>query len=158
HNTGSIAWGKVTGNTAILYAMATDQGIQAFTVAVPAPLPASIVSQPRDQTVTELFPVTFSVTASGYPAPTYQWYKSGTAVQGATTANSALAATAYTDNNAQFKVVVQNVVNNLTYAVTSSVATLTVLADTNPPVLINAQALGLNQVQVTFSERVNPAT
>lgn len=38
NQTGSIAWGKVTGDTATLYAMNTNNGIQAFTfTAVPEP-------------------------------------------------------------------------------------------------------------------------
>jgi peptide/nickel transport system substrate-binding protein len=52
--------------------------------------------------------------------------------------------------------VVQNVVSNVTYASTSSVATLTVIADTNPPVLVAAQPLSLTQLQVSFSERISP--
>lgn len=157
HNTGAVAWGKVSGNTATLYAMATDQGIQAFTVSVPAPLPAAIGSQPQSQTVVELLPVTFSVGATGYPAPSLQWYRGTTAILGATNSTYTLASAAYTDNGAQFKVVAQNVVTNVTYAVTSSVATLTVIADTNRPVLVRAQELGLAQVQVSFSEPVASA-
>jgi len=34
---GELAWGPVVGNTATLYAMSTNQGIQAFTVSVPEP-------------------------------------------------------------------------------------------------------------------------
>jgi hypothetical protein len=34
---GSITWGAITGNTATLYAMNTNNGIQAFTVTVPEP-------------------------------------------------------------------------------------------------------------------------
>jgi hypothetical protein len=158
HSTGAVVWGKISGNSATLYAMATDQGIQAFTVTVPAPQPAAITSQPQSQIVTELFPASFSVAASGYPAPTLQWYRGSVLLSGATNTTYNIASAAYTDNGAQFKVLAQNVVNGTTYTVTSSVATLTVLADTNPPVLVSAQAVGLNQVQVTFSERVTVAT
>ena len=35
--TGGVKWGAVTGDTAILYAMSTNQGIQAFTFQVPEP-------------------------------------------------------------------------------------------------------------------------
>ncbi|MGC3961204.1 MAG: lamin tail domain-containing protein, partial [Verrucomicrobiota bacterium] len=58
------------------------------------------------------------------------------------------------DNGSLFKVVAANVVSNVTYSVTSSVANLSVTADTNPPVLLRAGALGLTQVQVAFSERI----
>jgi hypothetical protein len=68
------------------------------------------------------------------------------------------ASAAYTDNGAQFHVVAQNVVSNVTYSVTSAVATLTVILDTNPPTLLAAQPLGLSQVQVSFLERISPVT
>jgi hypothetical protein len=35
--TGSVQWGPITGNTAVLYAMSTNQGIQAFTVTIDPP-------------------------------------------------------------------------------------------------------------------------
>jgi hypothetical protein len=34
---GELSWGKIAGNTGVLYALSTDQGIQAFTVTVPEP-------------------------------------------------------------------------------------------------------------------------
>ena len=160
HNTGAIAWGDITGNTATLYAMATDQGIQAFVVTVPVPAPASIATQPTNQTVMELSPATFSVVAGGRPAPSYQWYKDGKAIPNATEATYTLASAAYSDNGAQFKVVVQNVISNVTYAVTSRVVTLTLIADTSAPTLSRIiPAAGsvlpdLNQVEVHFSEGV----
>jgi hypothetical protein len=42
--TGSVQWGKVTGNSATLYALSTNNGIQAFTVTVaPPPLEFSSI-------------------------------------------------------------------------------------------------------------------
>ena len=38
--TGSVQWGKVTGNSATLYALSTNNGIQAFTVTAAPPEPA----------------------------------------------------------------------------------------------------------------------
>jgi hypothetical protein len=55
-------------------------------------------------------------------------------------------------------VVASNVVSNVNYSVTSSVAVLTVVADTNPPVLLGAQSLGLTQVEVSFSKPMAAAT
>lgn len=37
NGSAAIAWGNISGNTATLYAMSTNQGIQAFTVVVPEP-------------------------------------------------------------------------------------------------------------------------
>ncbi|HTD68326.1 MAG TPA: lamin tail domain-containing protein, partial [Candidatus Limnocylindria bacterium] len=53
-----------------------------------------------------------------------------------------------------FKVIAQNVASNVTYYATSSVATLTVNADTVAPVILSAQPAGLNQLVVSFSERL----
>ena len=37
NGTGELAWGDISGDTALLYAMSSNQGIQAFTVTVPEP-------------------------------------------------------------------------------------------------------------------------
>ncbi|HMJ89677.1 MAG TPA: lamin tail domain-containing protein, partial [Candidatus Acidoferrum sp.] len=58
----------------------------------------------------------------------------------------------------QLMVIAQNTVSNVLKSATSTVATLTVSADTIPPVVVNAFAAGLNQVIVVFSERVSAAT
>ncbi len=108
--------------------------------------------------MTELSTASFSVGTLGNPAPVYQWYRGANPVTGATNSTFSLDPADYNDNGAQFQVVVQNVVSNVTCAVTSTVATLTVIADTNPPVLLAAQPLGLSQVEVSFSERISPAS
>lgn len=41
---GSVQWGPVTGNSATLYAMATNQGIQAFTFTIPEPATAGLAA------------------------------------------------------------------------------------------------------------------
>jgi len=69
-----------------------------------------------------------------------------------------ISATVLTDNGATFRLVASNMVNSVSYSVTSSVATLTVVADTNRPVLLGANSAGLTQVLVTFSERIKFGT
>jgi sugar lactone lactonase YvrE len=87
-----------------------------------------ITTQPQSQTVTAGTSVSFSVTASGSPAPTYQWYNTGVMVGGATSATLTL-------NNVQainagsYYVVVTNVAGSAT----SNQATLTVNTATPPP-------------------------
>jgi sugar lactone lactonase YvrE len=82
-----------------------------------------ILTQPQSETVTVGTNVTFSVTATGVPAPTYQWNNSGAAISGAT-------ASTLTLNNVQtgsagtYTVVVTNLLGS----VTSNPATLTVNA------------------------------
>jgi hypothetical protein len=89
-------------------------------------LPVQITSQPSGQTVAELAPAAFSVTADGFQPITYQWRTNGTAIPGATNAAYAIAATPFALNGVNFTVVAQNVASNVSYSVTSSPALLTV--------------------------------
>jgi len=116
--------------------------------------PVSIFEQPQSRAVHEAAPVAFSVGASGSPSPAYQWFRDGAAMADATNFFYSIAAAQVTDNGSRFHVLVANVVSNLSYTVTSSVAILQVIADTNPPVLVNVTSVGLEVVKVSFSERV----
>src|ERR1700757_584980 len=81
----------------------------------------TITSQPVSQTVTVGQPATFSVTATGTPPLTYQWFMNGAAV--GTNSNSfTISQTAMADNQAQIHVTVTNSIGS----VTSSNVTLTV--------------------------------
>lgn len=90
----------------------------------------TIVSQPVSQTVLIGRDATFTVAATGNPAPTYQWRFYGTNLPGAT-------GTAYTRSNAQpahagnYSVLVSNSQGS----VASSNAALTVVTTDSPPVL-----------------------
>lgn len=44
NGTGDIEWGQVTGNSATLYALATNNGLQAFTFTVPEPSVAGLTA------------------------------------------------------------------------------------------------------------------
>jgi hypothetical protein len=87
-----------------------------------------ITTQPQSQTVAAGASVSFTVTATGVPAPTYQWYFNGTAIGGATSSMYSLSS-AQTTNAGNYTVTVTNVVGS----VTSNQATLTVTAVTPPP-------------------------
>ena len=89
----------------------------------------SITTQPTNQTVITGQSATFSVTATGTPAPTYQWRKGGVAIAGATNSTYAIAATVGGDAGT-YSVVATNVVNS----VTSTSATLTVNPASAAPV------------------------
>ena len=137
---------------------ANSTGIYAVSGEVAPQMPAAIVSGPTNSTVMELAPATFSAAAAGNPFPTLQWYENGSPISGATNLTYTIASAALTNNGALFDLVAANVVSNVNYSVTSSVVTLTVIRDTNPPVLLGAQSLGLSQVQVLLSERITPAS
>ncbi len=74
------ASGTVTSSTAVL------------AVTGSASVAAAITAQPVSQAVVAGNTATFSVTATGSPAPTYQWAKDGAAISGATGSTLTLAA------------------------------------------------------------------
>ncbi|HEX2750565.1 MAG TPA: immunoglobulin domain-containing protein, partial [Verrucomicrobiales bacterium] len=82
---GSIKWGAVTGDTATLYAMSTNQGIQAFKVTVTPEITApAVATSPAARSVYDRGQTTFTVTATGTSPLTYQWYKDDTLIENAT--------------------------------------------------------------------------
>lgn len=72
----------------------------------PAEAPV-IVTQPASQTVAGSYPVTFTVLASGYPVPTYQWQKNGVDIGGATGSSYTIASVGSGDAG-DYKVVATN--------------------------------------------------
>jgi hypothetical protein len=85
------------------------------------PATPTISIQPQNQTVAAGSTAQLSVTASGKPAPTYQWYFNGAAISGAT--SSILSLTDVQSSNAGDYTVT---VTNSSGSVTSNQATLTV--------------------------------
>jgi beta-galactosidase len=89
-----------------------------------------IQTQPQPATATIGQAATFTVGATGIPAPNYQWFENGAPIAGATGAIYVTPPTASTDNGALFSVVV----SNGSGSVTSSQALLTTTtAPVNPP-------------------------
>lgn len=87
-----------------------------------------ITAQPRNVTVAVNQPATFRVTATGIPAPTYQWRFKGTDIAGATETSYTIPAVTAANVGA-YDVVLKNSMGT----VTSSAATLTVgIALANP--------------------------
>jgi sugar lactone lactonase YvrE len=87
------------------------------------PAVPAIQTQPQSQTVVAGSSVQFSVTASGRPAATFQWYFGGAAISGAT-GDTYSFLNAQPGNAGNYTVVVSNVMGS----VTSNPATLTVNA------------------------------
>ncbi|MCX8157827.1 MAG: lamin tail domain-containing protein, partial [Verrucomicrobiae bacterium] len=115
-------------------------------------LPVTITNQPQDIVVNELQSATLQVQAEGYPPLTYRWYKNGQLLSGATQPTLTLSSVPLSDNGAQFYAVIANVASNVTYTVTSRVATVQVIPDYNPPTLLRVRPQGLNAVRLVFSE------
>jgi sugar lactone lactonase YvrE len=81
----------------------------------------TITSQPQSATVTAGSDATFSASATGRPAPTYQWYFGGTAISGATSSSYTVSA-AQAANAGSYYVVA----TNASGTATSTSVTLTV--------------------------------
>lgn len=86
--------------------------------------PPAITAQPASQTVTSGQKATFTVVATGNPAPTYQWQNAATSasIAGAILATYTTPATTTANSGSKFQVVVTNGAGSQT----SSAATLTV--------------------------------
>ena len=95
----------------------------------PAPVAPSISAQPQPQTVTAGQSATFSVTASGTPTPSYQWFKNDTAIALATSSSYPLTNVKANDAGT-YKV---TVINGILPNDTSSGAVLTVNSITIQP-------------------------
>ena len=138
---------NISGATSATYTIASttlaDAG--AYTVVVTNPAgtvtsaaaaltvnaPPVITAQPANQSVVVGQTATFSVTATGNPAPTYQWQKGGVNIAGATGSTYTTPVTVIGDSGSTFDVVVTNSLGT----VTSTAATLTVnLAPVTPTI------------------------
>jgi len=108
----------------------------AFTLTPTATAPA-IVTQPQSQTVNAGSNVTFGVTVTGTPAPTFQWFRNGTSIAGATAASLALT-NVQTGDSGNYTVTATNSVGS----VTSTAAALTVNTPVTPPVTPPASSGG----------------
>jgi hypothetical protein len=86
------------------------------------PLPPTIITQPVSLTVEVGQTGTFSVTATGAATLTYQWFKNGVAISGATSTSYTTPPAVMGDSGSIFTVTVSNAVGT----VTSNGATLTV--------------------------------
>jgi hypothetical protein len=147
----SLVLGQAQGaNSTAIYAVS---GLLA-----PEAAPYFLPNQPSNASVLELNAVSFSAAAGGNPYPSLQWYFNGAPVPAATNSTYTIASAPLSDNAAQVWAVASSMVSNVNYSVTSGVAVLSVVADTNPPVLLGAQSLGLTQVEVSFSKLMAAAT
>jgi len=121
-----------------------------FAVAFGQSAPPAITAQPVSTTANAGQSVTLSLTATGSPTPTIQWFKDGKAINAAT--NSALTfASVFGGDAGTYTATVSNVYNGSTYTLTTTPAVLSVV--TTPPT-ITTQPVSQTVVaggNVTFS-------
>jgi uncharacterized protein (TIGR02597 family) len=121
---GTVIPGATTNTFSIASAQTNDAGTYALVVTnqygqatataiVVVTIPPTINTQPSDQTANFGATFSFSVDATGAPAPAYQWFHNDVAISGATSSG-------YTKTNAQladagsYYVVITNVADELT--------------------------------------------
>jgi len=128
------------------------------------PVPPTITAHPADQTVISGESFTLSVTAMGTPQLTYQWYKDGAAIAGATNASYTVTAATIGDTGT-YTVTVSNAEGSVsshsalvTVAKAAQTIAFSALDDTIygvAPILLNATAS--SNLPVTFSVLGGPA-
>jgi len=109
-------------------------------------------SQPADAVVVQGRPVTMTSVVAGSPPFSYQWYYGVNSVPGATNASYTIPF-AMPTNSGPYHVAVNNHANSAN----SRTATITVLMDTQPPVLTRISA-SATQIVVNFAEPLDPVT
>jgi beta-galactosidase len=120
--TGTVT---ITATAPGLAAGTTSYTIQPVPSYLPLPVIPALIIQPESTAVTVGQAAIFSVTATGGTASlTFQWYKNGTAIAGATGASYTTPNTTTADNNASYTVTVTDALGNST----STPAKLSVVA------------------------------
>jgi lysophospholipase L1-like esterase len=94
----------------------------------------TITQQPANRTVVAGATATFTVAATGTPAPTFQWYRNNVAISGATASSYTTPPTTTADSGAAFKVVVANAAGSVTS--NNAVLTVTVAPPDGPDALL----------------------
>lgn len=116
--------------------------------------PPIFVAQPASVTVMDGRPATLAATVEGNPTPSLQWFKESQAITSTTNASLHFAG-AYPTNAGTYRLTATNTFGGLT----SSNAVLTVLEDTNPPVIVSAVAQkNLTNIVISFSEPILSST
>ncbi|MGA2246396.1 MAG: lamin tail domain-containing protein [Verrucomicrobiota bacterium] len=119
--------------------------------------PVTVTAQPASLTVTEQQPATFRVGYIGRHPVAFQWYRNATPLAGATNSVYELLTASLTNSGATFYVAMTNTVTNTVFTALSSNAVLTVLPDTNPPVVVRVINVGVTNVEIVYSKLVAAA-
>ena len=127
----------LVGSLQLTCVVTNAAGTPSSSVPVTVPVLAApvILAQPAGVTVSAPTAATFSVVATGNPAPAYQWYLNAAAIPGANAASYTIPATTFAMDGGSYTVAVSNALGS----VTSSAAILTV----NAGPAITAQPAGI---------------
>ncbi|MDF3130905.1 hypothetical protein P0Y35_16965 [Kiritimatiellaeota bacterium B1221] len=114
----------------------------------------TFTTHPQSQSVDENNPVTFSAEVSANRFTTYQWYRNGIPIDGATDASYTLNFASAAHDGSLYTVIASNGV----FEIESNPATLTLHADTMEPEFLALSKSGGSILQLSFSEPMDPAT
>ena len=120
--------------------------------AIPPQLPITFTVEPTNSRVVAFEPVTFRAAVQGTPPYFIQWLSNNVVIPNANQFTYTIPAVTVDMNGSQFRVSV----SNLTYSALSSNATLRVITDTNPPVLLSVSTLDGLSIQLYFDELLDP--
>jgi hypothetical protein len=120
--------------------------------------PVTITAQPPNVAVTEQQPATFNVGYVGRRPVTFQWFRNGTPIAGATNSIYQLASPLPADSGSVFCVALTNRVTNAVFSAFSSNSVLTVFPDTNRPTVTRVFNIGATNVQIDYSKIVAAAS
>jgi hypothetical protein len=146
----AAAWQK-PGDPIPLNGSSPIPGLYLSRYDVPVSIPAD---QPADQVTLEVRSVTFSVTPSGSPPLSYQWYRDGGAIPGATASSYTTPLLTTSDSGSTFYVEVSNPFSTAT----SRPARLTVDPDNAGPVLVSASSVNSTDIGLCFDESLDPTS
>ena len=113
-----------------------------------------IYAQPTNATAIEDGTATFSLLVTNQASVSYQWRLNATNLPGAKSPVVSLTNLSLSWSGETFSCVVSNAAGS----VTSAPAILTVLRDTNPPVVLRVVNIGLTNVQISYSKPVEAAS
>jgi hypothetical protein len=116
-------------------------------------------SQPTDRVVLQSRPTTMTISAVGFPDPTYQWYHDGIAIDSTVNSTATNASYVVSHMSAADAGNYYVVVTGLLGSVNSRTNTVGYTADTvAPQVLRVVGSPGFNQITVEFNEEMDPQT
>jgi hypothetical protein len=115
----------------------------------------AISVQPQSASVNQGWSASFSISASGSPACSYQWTRNGTPIPGATSDTYFIAAVALTNNGDTFSCTVSNFAGAIPHVVNSSGAPLTVLPNVAIPSSVLHETKEPNPTAATSGQRDN---
>lgn len=145
---GGVVRGTFGSGTAVIH------GMTVVCACAIVPTPITFLEQPTNAMVLEGASAAFQVRVANLDPVAYQWQRNGVNLPGASQSTYTISRVSRTNDGEQFRCLVTNLLGSAT----TTNAVLTVIPDTTPPAIREAQNIGRSSIRVVFSEPVDPAT